>query len=66
MANYAIYRPAVGGVDYPTKFDTLITELEERATEMETARGPYADLDARMDVLQSVSLGLTSHFFSSY
>ena len=66
MANYSGYRVNIGAIDYPAKFDNLITELEDRANEMETARGIYATLDERMDVLQSTSLGLTSHFLSSY
>lgn len=66
MADYSEYRIVIGNVDYPGKIDNLITELEDRATEMETARGVYPTLDERMGVLQSTSLGLTSHFLSSY
>ena len=65
MANYAQYRMAIGSIDYPSKMDNLITELENKANELEIARGIYETLNDRMDVLQSTSLGLTSHFLST-
>lgn len=66
MADYSVFRVALGDQDYPGKYDALITELERLANEVEVARGIETNLDTRLDILQEVSLGLKSHFMSNY
>lgn len=48
MANYSGFRITLLAGDYPTKYDNLVTAAESVASEVETARGAYGSLNARI------------------
>ena len=48
MANYSGFRITLLAGDYPTKYDNFVTAAESVASEVETARGAYGSLNARI------------------
>lgn len=58
MATIGIADFSVGQTDYIANFNTWIDFSESWATEVETARGGYANLDARLDAIVAGTGGL--------
>lgn len=61
MADYTAYRIPLLDENYPSKYDALITELQNRATEMENGRQGQASLAANFSRYILASAGLTQN-----
>ncbi len=58
MADWSDIEHAAGDTDYIAHLNTLVSRSQAVATEVETARGGAANLDARLDGLLDASAGL--------
>lgn len=53
MADYSSYKPTVNSSDHPAKINSFVDAAEAIATEVENARGGEANLDTRLDGIES-------------
>lgn len=61
MADYTAYRIPLLDENYPSKYDAFVTELQNRATEMENAREGQATLVANIQRRIRADVGLTQN-----